>query len=356
MVIGMNQIKAIKVAKLLLFYRCLYLFSCYWQLNEKKNETDTTPETESRPKTASGDFSEKCQLASEPEPSQTKHSSKINTFLNFNLRQGDYMNPVNFVDPWGLTKIFINIERFRLSSNSIIGRYSIELRELFTDINDFRQNFVAGFRLYQRARQINSNRYYTLEDLWNRNQRNISAIPIGTYEVNTSWSLANQMNLPEFQDVPGNRNYDIHGNFQPIRIHSGNEPADVMGCILLGTTFNPQQNENWISLSRPRVAELMNFINDVRAYDRRRGEDTEIFASITLNLSELFRNFIDRIISGRRDYNILSFLSILSDMANNNAEVLRNLEDFANRFFGPFIPPGHRIIFRTADNWAIERR
>ncbi len=103
MVIGMNRIKAIKVVKLLLFYRCLYLFSCYWQLNEKKNETDSTPapETESRPKTASGDFSEKCQLASEPEPSQTKHSSKRNTFLNFNFRQGDYMNPVNFVDPMG---------------------------------------------------------------------------------------------------------------------------------------------------------------------------------------------------------------------------------------------------------------
>jgi hypothetical protein len=227
---------------------------------------------------------------------------------------------------------------------------------LFTDLNDFIQNFAAGYRLYQRAWQINSNRYYTLERLWNRNQRNISSIPIGTYDVDTSWSPNSQMDLPEFQDVPGNRNYDIQGNFQPIRIHSGNRPREISGCILLGTRFNAQQNENWIGDSRTRVIELMNFINDVRTYDRSRGEDTKVFAYITLNLSELFRNFIDRIKSGKRDYNILSFLSILSDMAYNNAEVLRNLEDLANTFFGYSIPTGHRIIFRTIDNWAIERR
>ena len=122
MVIGMNRIKALNVVKLLLFYRCLYLFSCYWQLNEKKNETDTTPgpETESSQKTASGDFSEKCQSASEPEPSQTKHSLKINTFLNFNLRQGDYMNPLNFVDPMG--KLYA---RFRFIEKPVTYKTSI---------------------------------------------------------------------------------------------------------------------------------------------------------------------------------------------------------------------------------------
>jgi RHS repeat-associated protein len=275
---------------------------------------------------------------------------------SMNLYQAFNMNPYNFADPWGLTKIFINIERFRLSSDSIIGRYSIELSDMFKNIHDFLRNFADAFRLYQRAMQINANRYYTLELLWNRNQRNISSIPIGTYNVDTSWSGHFHMNLPYLQDVPGNRNYDIGGNFQPIRIHSGNHPGQIQGCILFGTTFNAQQDENWVGLSRVRVVELMNFINDVKNYDRNRGENTEIFAVITLNLPELFKNFIDRIKAGRRDYNILSFLGILSDMANNNAEVLRNLENFANKAFGPFIPRGHRIVFRTIDNWVIERR
>ena len=68
----------------------------------------------------------------------------------------------------------------------------------------------------------------TLELPWKNNQRNISCIPPGTYNVVPR-------NSPKFADhfhvtnVPG-RSY--------ILIHPGNYHTDIEGCILVGSGFS----------------------------------------------------------------------------------------------------------------------
>lgn len=69
----------------------------------------------------------------------------------------------------------------------------------------------------------------TLEDPWNQNQKNISCIPIGVYEV-VPHSGARFKNVWRLLNVPGRAG---------ILIHAGNTQANTEGCILLGTSFVP---------------------------------------------------------------------------------------------------------------------
>jgi hypothetical protein len=66
---------------------------------------------------------------------------------------------------------------------------------------------------------------YTLELPWKENHRGISCIPEGAYTVVVDWSNSKKSWLPHVLDVP-----DRDG----IRIHVGNYPSDIQGCILVG--------------------------------------------------------------------------------------------------------------------------
>lgn len=68
----------------------------------------------------------------------------------------------------------------------------------------------------------------TLELPWRDNQRQISCVPEGEYEVSLSWSRKFNMNLYVLSGVP---------NRSGIMIHSGNHTSQIEGCILVGLNF-----------------------------------------------------------------------------------------------------------------------
>jgi len=212
-VIGINHIKALKAAKLLLFYQYIYiyLFSRYWQLNEKNNEIETTPETEteSRPKNASRDFSEKCQLASQPQSSQTKHSSGINPFFDLNLRQGDYMNPVNFTDPMGTNSrkiIKIQQKYFKYLVNEGFSEETAQLKaknqsiillKRWQAISDMRRIMEDAFVDAMVSRLKNS---YVGGPLTNTDEIEAIVNHIGNLGTSTGEAIANWQRNPDFEN------------------------------------------------------------------------------------------------------------------------------------------------------------
>lgn len=55
-----------------------------------------------------------------------------------------------------------------------------------------------------------------------------TCIPAGIYTVKPTWSNRFQKNMWEIMNVP---------NFEGIRIHAGNTPADTEGCVLIGKSI-----------------------------------------------------------------------------------------------------------------------
>jgi hypothetical protein len=68
----------------------------------------------------------------------------------------------------------------------------------------------------------------TCEDPWNKNKRNVSCIPAGTYTFKKRFSVKYK-NHWILDNVPGR---DL------ILIHAGNTINDTSGCILVGRSFS----------------------------------------------------------------------------------------------------------------------
>lgn len=65
----------------------------------------------------------------------------------------------------------------------------------------------------------------TLEQIKTKKVYGQTAIPTGEYYVNLTYSPKFKRILPVIYDVKG---------YEGIRIHSGNTPADTLGCVLVG--------------------------------------------------------------------------------------------------------------------------
>lgn len=65
----------------------------------------------------------------------------------------------------------------------------------------------------------------SVEDIYKRKIKSETAIPIGKYNVEITYSPRFKKNMPLIMNVKG---------FDGIRIHSGNTSKDTEGCILVG--------------------------------------------------------------------------------------------------------------------------
>lgn len=99
----------------------------------------------------------------------------------------------------------------------------------------------------------------TLELPWKQNERNVSCIPEGRYQIFP-------VDSPRFGDtfqvgsVPGRTN---------ILFHAGNTIGDTSGCILLGTSygFSYVEQQPGIRSSRIALGKFMRALGDTKLAD-----------------------------------------------------------------------------------------
>ncbi len=75
-----------------------------------------------------------------------------------------------------------------------------------------------------------------------------TAIPAGTYKVAITWSVKFQKHMLAVLDVPF---------FTGIRIHSGNDAGDTLGCILVGHTIDGPAHISGGSQVLPRLFDMV---------------------------------------------------------------------------------------------------
>ena len=71
---------------------------------------------------------------------------------------------------------------------------------------------------------VDGKTWYTLEDDWRDNERNVSCIPAGSYRLR---KVLHRGTLPTYEIYPVTDRTHIH-------IHPGNTEEDVQGCVMLG--------------------------------------------------------------------------------------------------------------------------
>lgn len=84
----------------------------------------------------------------------------------------------------------------------------------------------------------------TLELAWKNNQRNISSIPKGEYDVKWTFSPKFMKYTYEVQGVP---------NRSGIRLHIGNFFNQIQGCILLGNGYRDVNNDKRLDIINSTV-------------------------------------------------------------------------------------------------------
>jgi len=76
---------------------------------------------------------------------------------------------------------------------------------------------------------------WTLELPWKDNEKNVSCIPTGTYQLVLEYSNKYKKDLFELKSVP---------NRTEIKVHVGNYLSDIKGCILVGSDIDFLEDGN----------------------------------------------------------------------------------------------------------------
>jgi len=95
-------------------------------------------------------------------------------------------------------------------------------------------NTINGLKLFD---------FYTLELPWLGNEKKVSCIPTGEYEVMKRQSPSNG-NCFELLSVPERDN---------IQIHAGNFYTDILGCVLVGSSFGDVNKDGYLDVVNSRA-------------------------------------------------------------------------------------------------------
>ncbi len=109
---------------------------------------------------------------------------------------------------------------------------------------------------------------YTLERPDNGNQK-LGRIPAGTYDGEVSYSPKFKRDLLEVMNVSGRSR---------ILFHSGNDPGDTEGCILVGQGRDAKSNR--ITTSKAAEKALNEYIETVKEADKKKKEETTIVIEV----------------------------------------------------------------------------
>ena len=101
------------------------------------------------------------------------------------------------------------------------------VREIFRTDRTISKLYIDGAYFCDVLEDVDRGLYFTqpIEEIEKIKVYGATAIPRGVYELTVSYSDKFKQYLPLLLNVPG---------YKGIRIHSGNTPADTLGCLLPG--------------------------------------------------------------------------------------------------------------------------
>ena len=125
-----------------------------------------------------------------------------------------------------------------------------EKKAILTRISDDGRQTLGHLKLINGKKELD---LVTLELPWKDNERQISCIPKGSYEVKLRWSPKYGTHY-HVLNVP---NRDL------ILIHSGNFTKDTKGCILVGKKFADINKDGLldVAMSRDALNEMLKFFD-----------------------------------------------------------------------------------------------
>ncbi|MEW7289043.1 DUF5675 family protein [Aquimarina sp. 2304DJ70-9] len=104
---------------------------------------------------------------------------------------------------------------------------------------------------------------FSLELAWRDNQKNISCVPAGTYQIVKEFSPRFEKDLWELKGVP-NRN--------ETKIHVANFHTQLNGCIAIGSNLSDINNDNELDVTNSR--------NTLNIFHQTMGNDTKAVLDI----------------------------------------------------------------------------
>jgi RHS repeat-associated protein len=182
------------------------------------------------------------------DPSHQRFISEdpLGQYSGINVYRYVHDDPLNRVDPFGLSDITITVTRNTSTPNSTTGTITVNAGSFGS---------VSGYSLEPPLAGSGP-----------------VAIPPGDYTAHWRDNSGPGLNGQAIELDPKNGRNNI-------QIHPGNTADDTEGCILPGSLLKP----DYVGGSRPKTGEINNLVQTVLDADAANGEQTNIYVNIVDN-------------------------------------------------------------------------